>query len=544
MKFKAIVATLIITSTFSDSGIIAAESSEQNYSCSIIKPLVLNVRADTNKSESCLNDNDISQCISDKINDYYSSANSCLRAIDIFVPGTSTEDGTYNHFNYMFSQENNRAHISIKYENGTKWDAALYDKSVINGVEATKAVLNAIKDKIDDEVEEVRIFGHSKGAHIISHLSKLFKESDQFKFWAFAQPGRTAVDITNSDSHDYTGPLGDPGYIHKHNNNLVTINWLNDEVKLYTGKNHNGAMVPQAWEYPGYINDRRTRRGNMVDFRIDHHDTYGGDSELVSLDKLKTDARYKATGDDSAFGPSLKKQYKPYFWGDETCRELAWEAMDSDSFKHEIATSGPRGEECKPRSKQTVRFKMRYLMQRNNTKNDIDFRVAFDTYNEDGAGEEFLTINVPRAQKSQRKWQDLEKTIQLPDSFNLRIQPLDPDGNTKADNTIHIAYIRISGIKDPTSKRPANLTSQYIIGPMSGPIIGAFEGQDHQKSLAGAIKSGWKKHPDDKSNWKIYKSRERAKLPTNDKKTYETLKFKGNGNDGQEGFYKPVSLVD
>ncbi len=510
---------------------------ESSFVCNKIKPLIINVRTDTKKKSSCLNHEKASACIANRIQDYYSKNNSsCLKAVDIYMPGTSAEDGNYNQFNSMFNRRNNRAHISIKYENSTLHDRSFYDKSVINGTKALKAVLNAIKEKMP-KTQKVRVFGHSKGAHIVSHVSTRYQNDDLFKFWAFAQPGRTKVPITKNKG-SFTGPLGQYGYIQKHNNNLVSISWLNDEVKLYTGDKYNGAMVPQAWEYPGYINDKSTRKGNVLDNRIDHHDTYGGDSEKVGKNRLNKDAPYLATGDDSAYGKSVKKRYKPYFWRDRKCRDLAWQAMEASEFTHYIGTSGPRGSNCQPRAAQAVTVKIRYLMQRNNLKNEIDFRLVFDSYNEDGHGQKIAQVNIPRAKKSQKEWQELTVDLQLPDTFNLRIQPIAPKGNNGSNNTIHIAWIKVSNIKDETFKKRK---SQFIVGPNNG----AFEGQDHQKNLAGANKSGWKKHASDNSNWKLYKSRESAKLPgSKKKKTHETLKFVGDGDDGQEGFYKPVSLLD
>ncbi len=535
--------------------------------CNIPEPLVINLRADTLSNKSCLKQEDTQKCIRDRLREYYYADPGCLNFMDIYVPGTGGEDGNYNQFNWMIKNDDTRAHVSVMYENATTWDSATYDTSVINGTESLTELIKAVEaEGTSTPTKSVRVFGHSKGSHIVAHVSTLYKSKAHWlQFWAFAQTGRTAVSLKKNSDNAYVGPLGTPGMIEKHNNNLVTLTWLNDEVALYTGKKHKGLMIPQAWEYPGYINDRRTNKGNVIENRIDHHDTYGGDSDLIDdaneYEKNKKDQVYLATGDDSAYRGRKLRKFKPYFWGDADCRELAWQAMKvgtseevfdengQSKFPYSIGPSGPRGSGCQPAASKEVTVKVRYLLKRKHPRYRTGFRLIFENYSESGEGAEIARMSVPYANKTQTNWQDFEKKIRLPYNFTLRIdQAREDDGSgnssSKRNNTIHIAWVKVSGIRDPAAHRRDGITSQYIIGPDSRYSMGAFEGQDHQKNLAGANKSGWKKHADDTSNWKIYKSRKKARLKTNERKTYETLKLTGDGGDTQEGFYKPVSLVD
>jgi len=534
--------------------------------CTISDPLVINLRADTKSEKSCLNQSNVQQCIRDELREYYQTNPACLNFMDIYVPGTGGEDGNYNQFNWMFKNDTTRAHVSIMYENATTWDSATYDTSIINGTQSLKELLKAVEaEGTNTPVRSVRVFGHSKGSHIVSHVSTLNQNKSWLKFWAYALPGRTAVSIKKNQSNAYTGPLGTPGKIEKHNNNLVTITWLNDEVQLYTGNNHKGMMVPQAWEYPGYINDRRTRRGNVIENRIDHHDTYGGDSDLIDssnkYEKNSKDQKYLATGDDSAYRGTKLKSFKPYFWGDADCRELAWQAMNvgtneevfdtagNSQFPYDIGPSGPRGSGCQPSAGDDVYVKIRYLLIRKNKGYKTSFNLIFEEYSETGEGAEITRFSLPHSNKTQKDWQDFQQKIRLPYNFTIRIDPKkrlvkESKKNSKRNNTIHIAWVQVSGISNPASHRNDGIDSQYIIGPNSRKSMGAFEGQDHQKNLAGANKSGWKKHRNDTSNWKIYKSRKKARTQNNERLSYETLKITGDGNGSQEGFYKPVSLVD
>ncbi len=478
------------------------------------------------------------QCVLDRLEKHLPN---CVEALDIFVPGTNQEDGNYKQFTSMFGENRGRGRVSIMYENATLWDAATYDQSVINGTHALKLVLSALESSPYDK-KDVRVFGHSKGAHIVAHVSSVYTTRNWVRFWAFAVPGRTRVPISRMFG-DFTGPVGKAGYIEKASDNLVTATWLNDEVRLYTGKKHNGVMSPQAFEYPGRINDEGTRGGELIPNRMDHHNNYGGEYTEMSCP-------FYATGDDRVYddlstgskpGLSCNKKrvtFKPWFWGNEGCRSLALGAMEEkEGTRYFIGPSGPRRANCRPASPIDMTVSMRYTMQRNAfSKNSIGFEVWFHDYEKPKAPA-IAKLKPPNAKKKQKGWKDFKRTVRLPYSFTVRLKPKDFGGN-KVDNTIHIAWMRARFRNPVTGKK----ITRYIIGPQwDGDGATPFEGQDHAKSLAGAKKAGWNKDKKDTSNWDIFKSQEIAGRPP---KRYESLKLMGDGNDGQEGFYKYISLVD
>ena len=91
----------------------------------------------------------IEECIADEIEDDFAGSFSadCMGNIDVFVPGTASEHGAWKAFNHIFRTDNNRAHLSLQYnddrdvEADTNLDGAWYDNGVI---EASKSLDNLL----------------------------------------------------------------------------------------------------------------------------------------------------------------------------------------------------------------------------------------------------------------------------------------------------------------------------------------------------------------------------------------------------------------
>ena len=285
-----------------------------------------------------------------------------MDSFDVFVPGTGAEHGSWRQFNSMNLPVPGRGYLALKYQDEafSLSNSSQYDTSVIAGRAALIELLYALEKEFPQA--KVRVFGHSKGAHIVSLVSDA-KESaiGGVQFFAFAVPGRTGVDISVSPDIN-AAPYGTPGYIQKVTSNLVSITWLNDEVKFYTGKEFNGLMMPKIWSYPGYIWDRGTSGANPLSQRIDHHGNYGGffidgvgNGGNLGAGVEKEWYPYCATGNNltlvQAASECKKKpvKFSPYFWGDEACRNKAFSMMESAGIreKHYIGYSGPRSSDCR-----------------------------------------------------------------------------------------------------------------------------------------------------------------------------------------------------
>ena len=79
--------------------------------------------------------------------------------------------------------------------------------------------------------------------------------------------------------------------------NLVTVTWKNDEVRMFTGKGHSGMQIHKQWY-------EQTPAGKKL--LIGNHNTYGGDY----------------------WDNRVEKWFKPWFWGEASCRKLAFDAMN------------------------------------------------------------------------------------------------------------------------------------------------------------------------------------------------------------------------
>jgi len=163
---------------------------------------------------------------------------------------------------------------------------------------------------------DVHVFGHSKGSHAVALTAMNGIENHKYaKYFAFGQPGRTAVRMNN-----YSPPtaLGTPGYIEKLSENLVGITWENDEVQYFKGGEffpRSGLAVPETFGFPGIINDRSPNGTASLNSRIDHHKNYGGTFER-------------------------DVQFYPYFWGNQDCIQSAFDVMNTGA----TPTDGQPGE--------------------------------------------------------------------------------------------------------------------------------------------------------------------------------------------------------
>lgn len=297
----------------------------------------------------------IRDCIAEQIRE--SLPDDCETKFDIYVPGTNAEQGAWKQFNRMFKTDTNRAHLVLAYNDTTInfFDGALYDQGVIDARLSLILLLDALNQNFN--VDQIRVFGHSKGSHSVALVSD-DSSYDNVEFYAFAQPGRTDIDI--DDRADIkAGKLGRPGYIEKLSGNLVGITWKNDEVQYYIGGN-DGYALPEIWSFPGYIWQENNGVGVINTFgylHIDHHNNYGG---LYTDGKSGNDWRegegtvadahpYCATGDKSEVKTSTecKKQdikKSPYFWGSPECVAEAYRMMKKGGTgdRYKIGYSGPR----------------------------------------------------------------------------------------------------------------------------------------------------------------------------------------------------------
>lgn len=308
---------------------------------------VINLSQDLTLSNSCAkfaDKEDVAQCIEDRIRAEFANAPGCLNAFDVFVPGTTQETGDYKQFTSIISDQPGRTYLSLQYrENHTlpgSWlDILDYSGGVEDASESLDVLLYTLKTRFD--TTDIRVFGHSKGSEAVADVS-LFVEHDKIKFYAFAQPG-----ITNANVK------GKPGYIQKLTNNLVAITWQNDEVQYYTG-----GLLPEIWGWPGYINQEGGGATlQPTDFRIDHHNNYGGRYTKTEKDHPYCATGYKTAldgkGDSDNKGEPVNEnectkksgvKYLPYFWGDADCTTKAYEMMETGMVgdEHYIGHSGPR----------------------------------------------------------------------------------------------------------------------------------------------------------------------------------------------------------
>ncbi len=322
-------------------------------SCETAQVVIVNLSQDPLTFDSCIKEDDVQQCVYEQITDNLPDT-ACHQSFDVFVPGTAAEHGAWKQFNAMFNEVNGRGHLSLQYQDDVNIgnlniDAIRYDKTVEDGEDSLKKLLITLRNRFPSA--HVRVFGHSKGSHIVAKVADAYESIDNYEFYAFAQPGQTRVDAK----------LGRPGYIQKLSDNLVGITWDNDEVQYYNGG------IPEKWQFPGNINQTTNSGDLAIQQRIDHHNNYGGrfidGINDTDRDKVKwrdgegatiTSYPYCATGDRSVYnndGVCKKTQieYAPYFWGEPGCRAKAFEMMNTDDnvgARFAIGSSGPRLPDC------------------------------------------------------------------------------------------------------------------------------------------------------------------------------------------------------
>ncbi len=317
--------------------------------------------SDINGGDVCTSedtDSEIQSCIADQIRD--NLPDECETYFDIFVPGTNAEHGAWKQFNRMFKSDTNRAHLVLAYDDardveGINFDPAFYDIGVLDSRKSLILLLDALDDNFN--VEKIRVFGHSKGSHTVALVSDI-SNYDDVEFYAFAQPGRTAVDIVPVLPTIDAGKLGRPGYIEKLSDNLVGITWKNDEVQYFTG-GALGISLPEIWQFPGYIWQENNGGGASTGgyLHIDHHNNYGGlytdglggNNWRDGEGTVENAFAYCATGDKSEAEDSdeCKKQNitkSPYFWGTPECVAQAYRMMNKGETGdlYNIGYSGPR----------------------------------------------------------------------------------------------------------------------------------------------------------------------------------------------------------
>ena len=520
-------------------------------SCPTVR--IVNVSQNGLVAQSCAASGDqeaIADCIEREIR--ASLSTECLTAFDVFVPGTASEDGAWKQFNAMFSENTGRGYLSLQYGENTPVDAAAYDAGVIAATESLDSLLYTLQTRFnnDGEAPDVRVFGHSKGSHAVSLVSDK-NEFSNIDFYAFAQPGRTAVDIDGRT--DITAAkLGQAGYIHKLSSNLVGITWLNDEVKFYTGDGTNGLPVPERWSYPGYIWEDSFDGGNPLVIRIDHHNNYGG---TYTDGKPSNDRRAGEGSSDDAYpycatGTSFFNltneckntdvYFRPYFWGDNDCREAAFDMMADGAIgsKKEIGYSGPRAANCQ---EDVTPIDATY---------DLEYRTAISDLNDGdcrldveiligglGSRPDGGAIKISTSMSGDSGWlKENNKPITVAPHMTLRVTAnLTDTSNAFRDcgglaglssTEVYIRSLKLN-FTHPGTGRP---TTRTIIGLGEGstsfPLPVRLELQDHV--------AWWEQNPDGDQFHLFYA------LPP-----FQSLMIKGITNGGVRGqFNKWVHLLD
>ena len=379
----------------------------------------------------------IADCVALEIENALPEA--CTKSFDVFVPGTAAEHGAWKQFNAMFSRDTGRGYLSLQYRDaevveglGNLFDAASYDQGVIDASTALDLLLYTLKTRFSDD--DVRVFGHSKGAHAVALVAD-DAEFSNMQFFAFAQPGRTSVDISSREDIR-AGKRGSPGFIEKLSDNLVGITWQNDEVQYYTGNGTNGLQMPERWSYPGFIWQDSFNGANPLSFRIDHHNNYGGTyTDGVAGNQwregegtVEDQYPYCATG-NSFFGSHSECEkktvsYTPYFWSDSDCRERAFEIMNDGAVgdRHSIGYSGPRGPDCSEANATLVAdYELVYRInigdfQNGDCRYDMEIFLGGRGDRPDGG-----RISVSTSQVADTDWITKRGTIEVPPHMTIRV---------------------------------------------------------------------------------------------------------------------------
>ena len=319
----------------------------------------------------------------------------CNRRFDIFVPGTKAEHGAWKQFNHLFRTNSNRAKLSLRYEDVREiegalglFDPAKYDQGVADARESLILLIDALQRHFP--AQEIRVFGHSKGSHSVALVAPLFRT---VAFYAFAQPGRTDRDIDTSSDAIERGKLGRAGYIEKLSENLVGITFRNDEVRDFRGSDGRAPIfVPERWDVPGFIWQDNLGGNPAGSYRIDHHNSYGGDYTdggngpndwRDGKGSVGLNLPYCATGTQSAWSKSecSERQVRqlPYFWGTPECEAEAYRMMARGAVgdRYDIGYSGPREPGSCHQANPILEASWRMRFRWNLPDQDCDFKLRF-----------------------------------------------------------------------------------------------------------------------------------------------------------------------
>lgn len=519
---------------------------------------IVNLSQDSRTADSCSNGSTpevVADCVEARIRDRLPPA--CLGSFDVFVPGTNAEHGAWRQFNAMFQRNTGRAYLSLQYQDdtyigGTNFDGALYDQGVIDARASLKSLLYTLQTRFDNP--NVRVFGHSKGSHAVALVADE-PAYNGMQFFAFAQAGRTALDISARDDIK-AGRLGSPGFIHKLSDNLVGITWQNDEVKFYKGSGYSGLLMPEKWGFPGYI-WQSTIGGTLPPFfRIDHHNNYGGrytdglPGNIWQMGQGTTSNKYPycATGNKYVWSQQqecIKKdvEYLPYFWGNAECRDKAFEIMDTGvpgTTKYYIGYSGPRAAGCTDNAR-TVQASYRLEYNLNLADQDdcrYDMQLQFEGINSSGlpyTRDSGGSIRVSSTRDT--GWTSRTGTVKLPYHMQIYLKASMTDvssssiltdcGHLIAASEGYIKKLEVTFTHPITEIR----TKRTLIGLKEGsdyPLINL----DRKNNVAWW---NWNDPNDTRDSWDLFYA------PLNG----GVLMIKGDTDENRKGhFYKWLHLVD
>jgi hypothetical protein len=462
-------------------------------------------------------------CVEERIRQAFSHASACLGAFDVFVPGTNQEDGNYQQFTRIVSDQPGRTYLSVQYTQKASVldDAIQYDKSVAEASNALDDLLYTLK--VHFNTTDVRVFGHSKGSEAVARVST-YPEHDELEFYAFAQAGRTPDSIR-----------GEPGQIEKLNDNLVGITWQNDEVKFYLGGN-DGFQTPEIWGFPGYVNEGSGGL-SVAPLRLDHHNNYGGDY-------VKEDYPYCATGNKSAMVATAecRKQdgvrYLPYFWGDEQCTSKAFEMM-RDGYIGEtyyIGYSGPRAEGCRDTvGTIAVDYELVYrinIADQDDCRYNLD--LSFDGLDFGANRADGGEINISRTRDS--GWIRRTGSMRIPLHMRVNVKASMDDVSGSFSKCINYLNAQSESYID---KLVVSFDHPETGRDVTRTLIGNAEGIEYFFPLKLADKNNvaWRKVS---GSWDLHYG-----IPALDPTHGGALMIKGDTLDGKSGeFYKWVHLLD
>ena len=311
--------------------------------------IVINLQSHgLDKGQCFKNGADPASCVWNEISE---KVDTCT-GIDIYVPGTGAEGGDSKQFSALIdrARAESRNAFVVKYQAGNTLNAMSYTDGVEDASDALKLLLVAITENFtaseNQAKPDVRVFGHSKGAHAVAVVAEAGGVYDDVQYFAFGQPGKTNSEL-KSDLP--AAPLGQPGFIEKLSHNLVGFTWENDEVQFY---NSGSVGMPETVQIPGLANPKKSdneQKSNgalSANFRWDHHNTYGGDFSEKAFPYCAAGSRNSWLFDDQC--KKTETAFKPYFWGNEDCYNEAMAMMASTAgvgTRKYVGASEPR-ESC------------------------------------------------------------------------------------------------------------------------------------------------------------------------------------------------------